>query len=99
LWTLFISVIIMNALRLALGFAIVLGVANMSIAALITPTTIAFTGTAIEFYPTEANLINGSGLTGTPTELNYTTITHAVASTDNAWVTNDPATGWGRLFR
>lgn len=73
-----------------------LGVAGA--ASIVTPTGITFTGTAVEFFATESNLINGSGLSGTPTFANYTTITHGVADAANAWVTNDPAAAGGDFF-
>ena len=46
---------------------------------LVAPTSITFAGTAVEFFATEANLINATGLTSTPTLANYTTITHGAA--------------------
>lgn len=66
--------------------------------ALITPTAVNFTGTAVEFFATETNLINSAGLSATPTFANYTTITHAAAATGNAWVTNDPGAAGGDFF-
>ena len=48
------------------------------------------------------NVINGSGLSGTPTLANYTTITHAVpdfsGSAANAWTSIDPAAAGGDFF-
>lgn len=64
---------------------------------LVAPTSITFGGTAVEFFATEANLINGTGLSGTPTLANYTTITHGAAGSGNAWVTTNPA-GAGDFF-
>lgn len=57
---------------------------------LVTPTSINFTGTASEFFPTESNLINASGITGTMDFANYASATHAGANTNNAWVTTAP---------
>lgn len=57
---------------------------------LVTPTSIAFTGSAVEFFTDETNLINSSGITGTMDFANYATATHANASGTNAWVTTAP---------
>ncbi len=65
---------------------------------LVTPASITFTGTAVEFFTDENTLINGAGLSGAPTISDYTTITHAAAGGGNAWVTNDPAPGGGDFF-
>jgi hypothetical protein len=67
-------------------------------ASIVTPSGISHTGTAVEFFTTEANLINGNGLSGTPTLANYGTITHGPADAGNAWVTNDPAPAGGDFF-
>jgi hypothetical protein len=40
------------------------------------------------------NVINGSGLSAVPTATNYTSVTHASAASDNAWVTNAPGADW-----
>lgn len=64
---------------------------------LVAPTSITFAGTAVEFFATEANLINGTGLSVTPTLANYTTVTHGSAGAGNAWVTTNPA-GSGDFF-
>ena len=64
---------------------------------LVAPTSITFAGTAVEFFATEDNLINATGLTGTPTLANYTSITHGAAGGGNAWVTTNPA-GAGDFF-
>lgn len=42
------------------------------------------------------NLIDGSGLSATPTLENYRTVTHADATSENAWLTTSP--GWGRDY-
>ena len=49
-----------------------------------------FAGTAAEFFSNETRLIDGSGLSGTPTIDNYVSITHGAADGNNAWVTTDP---------
>lgn len=79
-------------LAASLGFAL-----PASAAVVITPTGITFTGTATEAgginLDNELNLINGNGLSGTPTIGNITTITHSAASfaaPGNAWTTTDP---------
>jgi hypothetical protein len=64
---------------------------------LLAPSTIAHTGTAVEFFANEANLINGTGLSATPVIANYPTITHASAAAANAWVTTNP-NGAGDFF-
>lgn len=40
------------------------------------------------------NLINGSGLSAVPTGANFTTVTHAAASSANAWVTQASGSDW-----
>jgi hypothetical protein len=80
------------ALAAALGSA-----APCSAQFIVAPDSITFTGTAVEFFATEANLINGTGLSGSLTFDNYTTITHAAAGAGNAWVTTNPA-GSGDFF-
>lgn len=80
------------ALAAALGSA-----APCSAQFIVAPDSITFTGTAVEFFATEANLINGTGLSGSPTIEDYTTITHATAGAGNAWVTTNPA-GAGDFF-
>lgn len=40
------------------------------------------------------NVINGSGLSAVPTGANYTTVTHAAAASNNAWVTNAAGADW-----
>lgn len=40
------------------------------------------------------NLIDGSGLSTTPTGTNYVTVTHAAASGTTAWVTQAPGADW-----
>lgn len=69
--------------------ALILGL-SMADAAVIIPTTITFTGTGTEFFTNENNLINGSGLSASLTDLNLGTVTHASVSSGNAWVTTDP---------
>jgi hypothetical protein len=80
------------ALAAALGSA-----APCSAQFIVAPDSITFTGTAVEFFATEANLINGTGLSGSLTFDNYTTITHDPAGAGNAWVTTNPA-GSGDFF-
>jgi hypothetical protein len=67
-------------------------------ATLITPSAISYTGTGVEFFSTEANLINSNGLSGTATLANYGTITHDAADAGNAWVTDDPGAAGGDYF-
>lgn len=56
---------------------------------LITPTAVESSTTDTELFPA-GNLINNSGLSG-PTDIyNYQTVTHAVASSSTAWVTDQP---------
>lgn len=64
-------------------------------------TTHTVTDTSLGFVQI-VNLINGSGLSGTPTISNYNTITHASpsfsASSANAWSSIDPGAGGGDFF-
>lgn len=46
-----------------------------------------------DLYPA-GNLINGSGLSAVPTGANYSSVTHANASSTNAWVTVAPGADW-----
>lgn len=71
--------------------AALLSAAPCSAQFLVAPTSITFAGTGVEFFATEANLTNETGLSGSPTLANYTTITHAAAGAGNAWVTTNPA--------
>lgn len=82
---------------LAAFTAALMSAAPCSAQFLVAPTSINYTGTGVEFFATEANLINGTGLTGSPTLANYTTITHDAAGAGNAWVTTNPA-GAGDFF-
>lgn len=79
-------------------FAGILLTGHAGAAAIVTPTGISYTGTGVEFFATEANLINGAGLSGTPTLANYGTITHGAADAGNAWVTNDPGAPAGDYY-
>lgn len=63
---------------------------SLTKAAVIAPVSILHTGSAGEegAFSNEANLINGSGLSGSLTsESDLTTVTHAVVSGSNAWAT------------
>lgn len=57
---------------------------------LVVPISITHTGTAAEFFDTEDNLINDTGLSAPPTIADYQTITHDNAAAGNAWVTTNP---------
>lgn len=59
----------------------------------IRPTTVATSTSATDFYPA-VNLINGSGLSATPTVETVSTVTHAPASTTTAWVTAASGSDW-----
>jgi hypothetical protein len=67
-------------------------------ASIVTPSGITYTGTGIEFFNNENNLINGAGLSGTPTFATYGSITHGAADGGNAWVTDDPGPAGGDYF-
>lgn len=74
-------------------------------AVIINPTTITYTGTAAEQtginLDDENNLINGNGLSGTPTIGDYTTITHIAANFDApgvVWATTDTGPAGGDFF-
>lgn len=65
--------------------------ATLTASEIITPvSTTLLTGS--EFFPV-ANLTNGSGLSATPTNNNYQSVTHAGASGSSAWTTNAPGGG------
>lgn len=87
----FLSPVLAGGLGLAIA-------GHAGAASLVTPTGISYTGTGVEFFATEANLINGAGLSGTPTLANYGSITHGIADAGNAWVTNDPNNDGGDYF-
>lgn len=73
---------------------------------MITPTAISYTNAPNQEQTglnldNEANIINGSGLSASPTVANVGTITHAGVSfsgTGNAWATIDPGAGAGDFF-
>lgn len=88
----------MKRLALAAGIAALAMQVSTASAALITPTSISSAGTAVEFFTDETNLINGSGLSGTLTFANYSTITHASVAAGNAWVTDDPTPAGGDYY-
>jgi hypothetical protein len=78
----------------------------ISATTLIAPTSIAYTTTPNQeatglFLDNETNIINGSGLSGSPTLANYATIQHAgvtLSTPGNAWATNDTGPGGGDFF-
>ena len=84
--------------------ALTVGSANAAV--LVTPTSIVYTTSTNQEAPglnldNETNLINGNGLSTTPTLANYTTVTHAAAvfsSPGNAWATIDPGAGGGDFY-
>jgi hypothetical protein len=84
--------------------ALTVGSANAAV--LVTPTSIVYTTSPNQEAPglnldNETNLINGNGLSTTPTLANYTTVTHAAAvfsSPGNAWATIDPGAGGGDFY-
>lgn len=65
-----------------------LGVSLLPANELITPTGLTTNGIT-EFFPA-INMINNSGLSGTPDISNYETIEHSAASATTAWTTNNP---------
>lgn len=75
-------------------------------AVLVTPSSIAYTVVPEQEdegnnLATEANLINSSGLTGTPDITNYATTTHSAVSLSapgNVWATIDPGAGGGDFY-
>ena len=83
--------------KLKLNMVALLVCAGVANAAIITPTSVTFTGTATELgglnLDNEANIINGNGLSGVLTDANLYTVTHAPVSFSapgNAWTTTDP---------
>lgn len=80
----------MNKLIFALTFTAT-ALAAQAANTLISPTGITYTTSPNqELWGDESTLINGSGLSASPTFANYTTITHAAADPGVAWVTTDP---------
>lgn len=83
-----------------------LGMAATANAALVTINSIVYTGTASEetgipILTNETNLINGNGLSATPTVGNINTLTHAnpsFSSPGNAWTTTAPGGGSSDFF-
>jgi hypothetical protein len=69
-------------------------------AELVTPTSISYTGTGVEFFTEEIHLIDASGLSDSllPDGSNIGAVTHGSASADTAWVTDDPNGGPGDYF-
>ncbi|NNC89103.1 MAG: hypothetical protein HKN82_11645 [Akkermansiaceae bacterium] len=87
----------MNSPTRILPALLALAIGSASASLIVTPTSITYTGTGVEAaglnLDDENNIINGNGLSATPTFANYTTVTHAAvsfAAPGNAWVTNDP---------
>jgi len=85
--------------------AVWLACAAAANAEIISGTSITYTGTnpdsGIDFLDNPTNLINGSGLSATPTDANVTTVTHAnptFSAPGNSWATNDPNGGLGNDF-
>ncbi len=83
-----------------------LTVPSLAATTLVTPTGIAYTTVPNQeatglFLDDESNIINGVGLSATPTLANYSAITHAgvsLASPGNAWATVDTGPGAGDFF-
>lgn len=62
-------------------------------------TSVAFTGTAVEHFADENNLINGNGLSAAVnTEADFATVTHGNAGATTAWATNNPNGGNGNDY-
>ncbi len=66
--------------------------ASVANAVLVTPSSVTFTGTAVEFYDDETHIIDESGLSESPTLANLPQITHS-GGADNTWVTDAPGGG------
>ncbi len=76
---------------LTAALATVLGLASTSMATLVTPTAAGYAPTDPNTSPfySPSNMVDDSGLSGTPTLQNYTTITHSPASSSTAWTTRN----------
>ena len=86
---------------LCFSAAAVLACAGAANATLITPTSIAYTGTGVEdVFPDENRIIDGSGLSGAllPDGSNLGTVAHGAAGASVAWVTDAPGGGSSDYF-
>jgi len=90
----------MKSRRVLWSLLLLITAANTAFAVVITPTSITYTGTGIEFFTDENRLIDGSGLSGAldPTGANINTITHGGAGQATGWVTDDPTPGGGDYY-
>ena len=79
-------------MKFLLAMVAVAAYALPSMAAVITPSSIAFTGTAGQLAPTPGNLVNSAGLSAplAVDESNLATVTHGDATAGARWVTTDP---------
>ncbi|WP_435893042.1 PEP-CTERM sorting domain-containing protein [Oceaniferula spumae] len=89
--------------KLTLGTAATISMLTSAHSAVIVGTnSIAFTGTATEetvfSLNLESQIVDGSGLSATPTAANVGSVTHANVANGNAWATIDPTPAGGDYF-